>query len=841
MTGTDKSLELAKALADNCLSDVELGDDSRGPFGTLRSIFQAFRSVASTDAVEAEPYEFLWHHLQVHEKIGQGGFGDVYRAFDPILHRSVALKLSRRSHSASEAAFIAEARLMARLRHPNILAIHGADTDSERAGIWCDLLSGETLDSILRQHTQWTTEDVLAIATPLASAIEEIHENGLTHGDIKPANVMITTTGVPVLMDFGAGRELSKAWSSGAGSPLLMAPEQFASLETSRPSDIYAFGALLYRVSAGRYPIEAPDFEALAALHEEAALPDWTLPHGRFRSLLKRMLRRDPEMRPDAAEIGRELAALASAPQRRRRRLAIAAVIASLAVGLVMASYGTKRAQEAEADALEQKTAAEASLDFMQQMLMSPTGINQGANVRMIDALDLANTRLKASPPESAFVRAKVEQTLGLTYQNLDQYDKAHPLLESALSLYRAGAAECCEDQAVTLTALAENSLSRGVVDLALSQLQEAETAIAESNVEIPLLQVDVLSVRADAMSALGQEGETVALQRQALDRIAMLDGDHDELRADIQADLAASLIRVSDLDTAETLVSESLQWFESHLGIEHFKSVKPRHTLSIVMLLRGDFAAAERLSRLNLSIMEKLEPEASSDRMATLITILDVLNETGRYEEALDLAYEIYDLSVMLHGPLHERSMKSRANIGAILTTMGRYDEAVDVLRDNWKTQGEVIGEHALDTLISRGNLAEALMLSGQLVEAEEVATGANAANIENLGADHYATLYFAGILAQTKSKLGKPAEAIALLQENLQAIQTNFGEDNRMGWDTAEYLIEALLADDQSARAIPLAEKLLTYRASSQGETHPKTILARQLLEKAQRSSQR
>jgi tetratricopeptide (TPR) repeat protein len=148
---------------------------------------------------------------------------------------------------------------------------------------------------------------------------------------------------------------------------------------------------------------------------------------------------------------------------------------------------------------------------------------------------------------------------------------------------------------------------------------------------------------------------------------------------------------------------------------------------------------------------------------------------------------------------------------------------------------QREVIGEHALDTLISRGNLAESLLFSGNVIEAEEVATAANAANIEALGADHYATLYFAGILAQAKSRLGKTREAIALLDANVAAMDRSLGADNRMSWDTVEYLVEALIVDGQRERAVPLAERLLTYRKDNQGDAHPKTELARDLLQKA------
>jgi tetratricopeptide (TPR) repeat protein/tRNA A-37 threonylcarbamoyl transferase component Bud32 len=835
----DERLKLAQAVADKSLNVDDVSDVSHKPFADLQRIVNAFRSAAGEPAADTEQYEFKWRHLLVKEQIGHGGFGNVYRAYDPILRRDVALKLARLSRTAAEAAIIAEARLMARLRHPNILAIHGADTDSEQAGIWCDLLSGETLERVLREQPQLSSAEVLPIAHALASALQAIHAAGLTHGDIKPANVMMTPDAVPILMDFGAGRELRKAWSSGVGTPLYMAPEQFESMETSAAADVYAFGALLYRALSGRHPLEAGTFEELEALHRQGVAPGFKGVDRKFRALLRSMLRARPEQRPTAFDVHRAILALVEAPKRRARRIALAAVIGSLSIGLVVSVVATWRAQQAEARATAEQVAAQAALSFLQDLLDAPNGVNQGANVRMVDAIDEAELRLRANLPSSVFVRAKVQQTLGMTYQNLDQYDKARPLLESALQLFVDGAAECCNDEIDTRIDLAKNSLAGGRVEEAFAELSRAESQLSEVEGEFQNQLVQIMLSRANAHYSIG---ETEAAKAQLIGALALTDNYQDTagyVRARLQAGLASILRTAGDIDEAESVARESLSWYENNGFGERMDSTEARHVLSTLLLIRGDFAQAEQLSRQNLEILDRYAPDVSHDRVAVLTNIVETLLNSGQEEESLLLAQELYENAVTLHGPRHEMSLKIRANIGVALTSLERYAEAAELFRANWSTQREVVGEYALDTLMSRGNYAEALLFSGSTEEALDVAGAARAANSEALGSDHLVTLYFTDVLAVAQSRLGMHAEAIATLERNRIDKTRNFGEDNPMVWDSVAYLVEALLAAGDSARALPMAQTLLTRRSEILGETHPASVRAAALLTAAERAA--
>ncbi len=290
----DDLLRIAADIADRTPVDWHAqkasgeGDASRlAGLKVVESVAMAYGSLMETTAdggepaagppraAAAEPALFEWGHLRALERLGGGSFGEVFRAYDPLLDREVALKLRRVQEVAAEAGrreFIREARLLARVRHPNVVVVHGADTHDGRVGLWTDLVNGRTLEEFLAEEGPMAPQSVALIGLDLCRALAAVHAAGLVHGDVKPANVMRERGGRIVLMDFGAGLEILEGRISGdaggpRGTPLAMAPEVLHGGTPVPASDIYSLGALLYRLASGCHPIEA---ETLGELLERS-------------------------------------------------------------------------------------------------------------------------------------------------------------------------------------------------------------------------------------------------------------------------------------------------------------------------------------------------------------------------------------------------------------------------------------------------------------------------------------------------------------------------------------------------------------------------------------------
>jgi len=197
--------------------------------------------------------------------VGSGGQGDVYRARHLGLDHVVALKILRDSHGTGHeqlARFRREAHVIARLDHPGIVRIHGFDESGGRFFLSMEYLAGGSLKDRIARANSHSAKTAVELLTALAAAVDHAHQKGIVHRDLKPGNVLFTLDERPKIVDFGVAKVLNESSGqqtrTGAvlGSPSYMAPEQAAGKisQVGPATDVYALGAILYELLAGRPP-----------------------------------------------------------------------------------------------------------------------------------------------------------------------------------------------------------------------------------------------------------------------------------------------------------------------------------------------------------------------------------------------------------------------------------------------------------------------------------------------------------------------------------------------------------------------------------------------------------
>ena len=213
-----------------------------------------------------------WGHLVLLAKVGSGAFGEVYRAWDTKLEREVALKLLE-SRQFEDPSLLQEARMLARLRHPNVVTVHGVDYQDGRFGVWMDFIEGKTLEQVLEEHGPLSASEAALIGLDVSRALAAVHRSGLVHRDVKAQNVMREDGGRIVLMDFGLGHDAAAGPNEDlGGTPVYMAPELFQGNSASVRSDIYALGVLLYHLVTGAFPVEGVSVKEISTAHAEGAV-----------------------------------------------------------------------------------------------------------------------------------------------------------------------------------------------------------------------------------------------------------------------------------------------------------------------------------------------------------------------------------------------------------------------------------------------------------------------------------------------------------------------------------------------------------------------------------------
>ena len=587
-----------------------------------------------------------------------------------------------------------------------------------------------------------TTDARLALLAGVCDAVHHAHQRGVIHRDLKPANILVDTAGQTKVLDFCIARvtdaDIQATMQTDVGQLLgtlpYMSPEQVAGdvLDVDTRSDVYTLGVVLYQLLADRLPYEATgraltEMARVIAEEEPASLRtlDRTLDSDVElivrKALEKERTRRYQSAAELAADIRRYLAhepIEARAPttvyQLRkfaRRHVAlvggVAATVVALVIGLAATGYYMVEARAARDRAEEEASKATAINSFLQETLGSANPYDgTGREVTVLEALDGAVERIDVAFVDQPEIRVAIEYTIGSTYRDLGEYDRAAPLLRSALETRQRLGSDPQADVATSLNALGELLYYQGDPDAAAALWQEAleirQALFGQRHPDVAEL-LNSLGVahqaRRDYEAAEGMYREALAMRR-------TLFGDEHEEVANTLNNLAEGMYR------------EALAMRRTLFGDEHEEVANTLNNLAIVRA-QDDPAAATPMLREALAIRRIVLGDDHPDVISSLNNLALLLTRLGDYEAAEPLAREALDRWRESLGAQHPRVAAALSNLAELLRNQGDDEAAEPLYREALAMRRTLMGEHA-DVAANLTDLGALLTDKGEYAAAE-------------------------------------------------------------------------------------------------------------------------
>lgn len=687
--------------------------------------------------------------------IGRGGMGEVYEVerADGQFAQRAALKLIADAGTEAWARFAHERQILARLEHPGIARlIDGGLLDGGRPYMVMEYVDGEPIDAWCERRAL-DPRGIAALILPVCEALAYAHGRLVVHRDLKPSNLLVDRDGRPRLIDFGVAG-LADDPQAGAGHALSLdyaAPEQLAGQPFSAATDVYALGAVLYRLIAGRTPHGLADAAVPVAiarvLGSEPSAPGAgsaaAARSGAERALradldaiLAKALRRDPAQRYASAErLGADLQralerALVDARRdergyRLRRTLWrwrwAAAVAAGLLAGLGAALWQAGEAARQRDQALRDQARLEAVQQSVFHMFRA-AGEFKGGQASAADVLGHAAQRIEDEFARDPAAGAPILHALGELNFLLTDYAAARPLLQRL-----ADADPARVDPALIAAGrydLAQVLFRQGEAEAAAPWLQRAQTYWSADPERWESRLVDSRLLQAQLLRQAGRSEDAIALLQAARERRVALSGPHHR----------------------ETGV------FHNNLGVALFSA--------------GDFDRAREAFGAAAAVWRAAGLEQTPDALNTLNNWGSVEIAAGRPDAAEPLLREAVELRRRYYGP-SAATAALLSNYGKLLLGSGQSAGAAPLLHEAAAMGSQYAGRGSVHHVAAQSGAAEASLQLGELERAEQAAADALAAALDALGPDHPATAMASLALAQVRAVQRRPDEADALLAE--------------------------------------------------------------------------
>ena len=705
----------------------------------------------------------LVHRYVIHDRVGEGGMGVVYAAYDPELDRKIALKFLRSGPQAysdrRRSRLLREAQAMARLTHPNVAAVYDVGTFQGQVFIAMEFIAGTTLGDWLARH-QGDWPAIRRVFTEAGRGLAAAHKAGIIHRDFKPDNVLLDADDHAKVTDFGLARALDDGHDDGEnnyadlgggspgcgalatplthtgafiGTPNYMSPEQHQGRRADDRSDQFSFSVALYEALYGELPF-AGDSHAeltravLAGERKEtpaSAAPRW------LQKIATRGLATKPDQR--FASMSALLAALDSDPVRRRRWLALAAVVGVLVVGgiYIAASPSTPRKCQSATTKLDgvwdldRRAAIERAFTATRR----PYAADSYARVAgIID--DYAAAWLVMHQDACAATNLRNEQSPALLDLRMSCLDDRRLELGALTELFAAAPDVAVLDKAI--------DAAYGLPNLAAC----ADVANLQALVPLP----DAPELRARVDSLAGELRRADALTRAGKYQ------DARELVTTVTASLAElayppiTARALDQLGLLETTLGD-LKGGEKHFYAAAAAAAnagdRPREAQVWIRLLDNIGKEQARFGEIGVlraaataAIVRAGNQEELLARLHNVLgTIYFVQHQTAEAVAEFRIAIEMLE---RVHGERSPSLATSMANLGLTLTKMGRLAEAQTYVERALEIRQQVKGPDHPDVTLSLATLGELQFYPGNHEHARDLYERAVGLWEASLGGDH-------------------------------------------------------------------------------------------------------
>ncbi len=817
-----------------------------------------------------------FHVLRV---LGAGAMGVVYEAIDLTLDRRVAIKLHR-AHGKGDrdGRMLREAKAMARLTHPNVLTVHQVGLHDGGVYIAMELVEGGTVREWLSSPRSW--REVVALFLQAARGLAAAHEQGLTHRDFKPDNMLLGADGRVRVADFGLARasggeepvslhsldgvaprlgsiDAHVSRTRGvAGTPAYAAPEQVADQTVDPRSDQFSFCVSFYEALWGERPFHGETLVELYVASSEGRMrtpdsgvevPSWV------RAIVERGLRPDPADRfPDMLALA---TALESDPTRRRRR-ALAAVGGVALLGLTAWGSWVLASKDSPCDRAGAAIEAQWGADH---------SVRIGERVREVAPTIAEDTLASVDPRLDAYASAWQEQRVEACRSTLERGEQSAQLLDLRIECLDRRAAELgsvvaelelADAEAVVhaddllaslapLSACADTDALRAHVPLP-DDPQQREAVVAVRNASAELLaavaagrgdrqeeRAAELLERALALGNVTAEADAQlawAAVQWALDR-------HDEARASWVATHRAAVsvgharaayesARQLALAVARTKkgADAALDWLAVAEGWGRPAQLTQDDWAELALARASVLLGAERYDEIAPALVLGTEADpspATQSRMAMLRA--KALHRLGRFDEAEQAAVAAIALARSAHGPRHPKLGTALEELANVQLQRGQLDEAIAAYHEVIHINEGVYGERSSQAAGTRGLLANARLAKGDEEQALLEYERALATLGELSTPDPVMEAIVQANYADALARVGRRPEAVKAGEQALALGREAYGDDSSKVAQMRINLGNAYHAVGQSAEGVRQYEEGLGVLETALGPDHP------------------